>query len=109
MKLLGILLLSVQAISLDRQEASQFLSRRSRRETDESRDDLELECIEKSCSAEELEEVYDFETGLWKVRKIQLRKYNSFIRTHQTITGSHTIWQRNAGLIAFHFTKKVKQ
>ena len=109
MKLFGILLLSAQAISLDRQEASQFLNRRSRRETDESRDDLELECIEKSCSAEELEEVYDFETGLWKVRKIQLRKYNSFIRTHQTITGSHTIWQRNAGLIAFHFTKKVKQ
>lgn len=51
------------AFTASREASSQFL-----RKSDESdgRDDLETECIEHQCNREELEEVYDFETGLFK-------------------------------------------
>ena len=107
MKLLGITLLSAQAISLDRQEASQFLSRRQRRETGESRDDLELECIEKRCSAEELDEVYDFETGLWKVQNFRSQCYNNFIRIQLTTMATHTNRRINVGFIVFLLIKRI--
>merc|ERR1711892_686162 len=56
----------INALALDKKEASKFLRRRARNAAFESVDDLELECIEKRCTAEELDEVYDFETGFFK-------------------------------------------
>ena len=68
MKLFGLCFVAgINAAALDKEEASQFLQRRARNTAFESVDDLELECIEKRCTAEELDEVYDFETGLFKV------------------------------------------
>ena len=62
-----IFAVGINALALDKEEANQFLRRRARNAAFESVDDLELECIEKRCTAEELDEVYDFETGLFKV------------------------------------------
>ena len=47
-------------------ESSQFLSRNRRYLTD-TIDDLEVDCVESSCTKDELEEIFDFETGLFKV------------------------------------------
>ena len=68
MKILLFVTLSASCFKLGRQEASKFLERKRRSSNEETRDDLELECIEKQCTAEEFDEVYDFETGLFKVK-----------------------------------------
>ena len=67
MKLLLFIAASASCFKLGRKEASEFLERKRRSSNEETRDDLELECIEKQCTPEEFDEVYDFETGLFKV------------------------------------------
>merc|ERR1712147_105962 len=62
MRYLLLLVSLASAFTTSREASSQFL----RKSDDDGRDDLETECIERQCNREELEEVYDFETGLFK-------------------------------------------
>ena len=67
MKILLFITATASCFKIGRQQASGFLERKRRSSNEETRDDLELECIEKQCTSEEFDEVYDFETGLFKV------------------------------------------
>merc|ERR1712227_198291 len=59
-----LLLPCIFTFKLSEEESNSFLKRHLFNE--DTNDDLERECLEKSCDREELEEVYDFETGLFK-------------------------------------------
>ena len=70
---------TVSAFTATRRESSEFLRREVRRlplsherrlalANDEMLDDLEIECVENRCTFEELDEVYDYETGYFKVK-----------------------------------------
>ena len=86
MKLCGLVLLvssEINAFKLSEKEASQILLTRKLRENVpinenskflfglvEGADNLERECIEERCNDEELDEVYDWETGIFKVYQL---------------------------------------
>merc|ERR1719410_41221 len=75
--LLPGLVLQANAFTISEKEASQVLGRERRENPQinenskffglvEGADDLERECIEERCNDEELDEVYDWETGFVK-------------------------------------------